>query len=310
MARGDRERAETQMKPFLAHFGGLARVQSLAGLMAISRNDRIAARKAFEAALKIDPADTEALSGLTVVDLAEGKRVEATGRIEARLTAAPTDKAALALAGRTYGGFGQAPAAERAWRNLLELDPTNIEAYGALGSLYYGQKKLGEARQEFERLAKQRPKSVGAQTMVAFLYEMDGNKAEAQKRYEKALEIDPRAAVAANNLAWLYCENGANLEVALQLAQTAKSGLPEAPEVNDTLGWIYYKKGMASMAVGPLLQAADKSPKNAVIQFHAGMALAKAGDKPQARQKLEAALALDPTFAGADEARKTLASLK
>ena len=139
---------------------------------------------------------------------------------------------------------------------------------------------------------------------------MEGKNAEAQKQYERVMAIEPRAAVAANNLAWIYAESGGNLDVALQLAQAAKAQLPSQPEINDTLGWIYYKKGLTTLALGPLSQAVDKGPKVAAYQFHLGMALAKNGETDKARTALQAALAIDPSFAGAADARKTLASFK
>jgi tetratricopeptide (TPR) repeat protein len=310
MARGERDRTELQLKPLLARFGNLSKVQSLAGLVAASRSDSVAARKAFESALKIDPGNNEALSGLTAVDLADRKPADAVRRIEARRASAPTDVAALALAGRTYQMIGQPAQAEAAWKQVLERDGSNIEAYGSLAQLYMQQKRLPEARQEFERVAERHPKLAAAQTMVGYLLDLENRKPEALKRYQKALEIDPRSAVAANNAAWLYAEGAGNLETALQLAQTAKSGLPDSHEVNDTLGWIYYKKGMTTMALGPLFQAVDKAPKNAVYQFHLGMALAKNGEKDRARAALQAALAIDPNFDGAADARQTLASLR
>ena len=66
------------------------------------------------------------------------------------------------------------------------------------------------------------------------------------------LAASPRAIVAANNLAWLYAENGGNLDVALSLAQTASQQAPDDPKVNDTLGWIFYKKSLAGQAVAAL----------------------------------------------------------
>ncbi len=66
---------------------------------------------------------------------------------------------------------------------------------------------------------------------------------EARKLYEHALSLDPQMPVAANNLAWDYAERGQNLDVALNLAQTAKAKLPNTAAVSDTLGWVYYKKG-------------------------------------------------------------------
>ena len=92
--------------------------------------------------------------------------------------------------------------------------------------------------------------------MLGFLLEIQGRFDEAQQQYQKALEFDPRTAAAANNLAWLYASRGGNLDVALQLAQAAKAGLPDSPEVSDTMGWIYLKKGLRELAVGPLEFAA------------------------------------------------------
>jgi Tfp pilus assembly protein PilF len=188
--------------------------------------------------------------------------------------------------------------------------PNNLQAYSLLGQLYLQQRKLDQARDRFEDMAKRQPKPVGPHTMIAMILQMQGKKADAQKRYEKVLEIDPRAPVAANNLAWIYTESGANLDVALQLAQTAKAGLPDSPEVSDTLGWIYYKKDLPGLAIAPLQQALEKDPKNATYHYHLGLAYAKAGDAVKAKATLEPALKLDPNAADAAEAKKVLASLK
>ena len=118
-----------------------------------------------------------------------------------------------------------------------------------LATLYLKQQKLDQALAQFENLAKMQPRSVGAHTMVANILAQQHKLAEAQKRYEQVIEINPRAAVAANNLAWLYAESGNNLDVALQLAQTAKQEMPRLVQPDDTIGWIYYKKGL--VVAGP-----------------------------------------------------------
>ena len=95
---------------------------------------------------------------------------------------------------------------------------------------------------------------------------------EAKLRYQKALEIDPRAGVAANNLAWLYADKNENLNVALQLAQTAKSQLSNSHEVDDTLGWVYYKKGLSALAITSLQQSVTKKPDDPIYSYHLGLA--------------------------------------
>ena len=153
---------------------------------------------------------------------------------------------------------------------------------------------------------KRRPESTEAGNVVAFPVP---KMPEAKAKYEKVIALDSRAPVAANNLAWIYAETGGNLDIALQLAQTAKGQLPERPEVNDTLGWLYYKKGLSTLAVPPLKESVKSDPKNPIYQYHLGLAYAKNGDTANARQALTQALALKADFEGAADAKRVLASL-
>ena len=124
------------------------------------------------------------------------------------------------------------------------------------------------------------------------------------------LELSPKHPLAANNLASNLSDTGGNLDEALKFAQIAREAAPEDPNVGDTLGWIYYKKGLVDTAYPLISDAARKLKNNAVIRYHHGMVLAKKGKKKEAAAELNAALALDPKFPGADEAKKTLEGLK
>jgi Tfp pilus assembly protein PilF len=139
------------------------------------------------------------------------------------------------------------------------------------------------------------------------ILQAQGNAAEARKRYEQALASDQRAGVAANNLALLYVDSGENLDMALQLAQTAVGSMPEVPEILDTLGWIYYKKNLPNQAIPQLTKAVDKQPKNPVFLYHLGLAQVQARDPEAGRQSLGRALKLKSDFAGADDARRVMA---
>ncbi len=144
--------------------------------------------------------------------------------------------------------------------------------------------------------------------MVGIILQVQGDDAGARARFERVIQLDPDAAVAANNLAWIYADKGGNLDVALHLAQTAQKRLPNVPEVNDTLGFIYYKKNLAPLAITTLKVSAERDPGNATYQYHLGLAYAAAGDAPRARQALTRALALKSDFDGAEDARERLGS--
>ena len=106
----------------------------------------------------------------------------------------------------------------------------------------------------------------------------------------------------------MLAEQGGNLELALQHAQAAKSQLPDNPAVNDTLGWVYYKRGLPHLAISPLEASVSSDPKNAEYQLHLGLTYVKAGQMARGRTALETALKLNPNVAHAGEARRALAA--
>ena len=92
-------------------------------------------------------------------------------------------------------------------------------------------------------------------------------------------------------------------------AWTDKAQMPDEPNVNDTLGWVYYQKGLPNLAVSPLEAAAKLAPGSAGIRYRLGMAYAKNGDVTRAREALTAALKIDPGFPEAGDAKRQLGDL-
>jgi Flp pilus assembly protein TadD len=213
------------------------------------------------------------------------------------------------LAGGVYAQLRDYASAEKALRKAMELEPSNPALYGMLGTIYRDQGQTDRAIAEFDRLVAKSSKPAAVQTLIGTLLQAQQRFDEAKKRYEEALNLDPNTPVAANNLAWLIAERGGDLNVALQLARTAKAGLPDSPEVSDTLGWVLYKKGLFSQAVSALAESVAKKPEVAVFHYHLGLSYAKAGNAGLARQTLNTALTLDPKSPQAAEARAELSRL-
>lgn len=311
LAKGDTSGAAPLLMQLAKAFPKSASAQTELARWYAQTGNRTRARDVFEQILAIDPTNLEALSGLTTLDLRAKAPAAARARIDARLAATPEDSRLLLLAARVAIVLGDVPATERNLRKVIEIDPDQLDAYALLGQFYASRRRLDEARVEFETLARRRPAiAVGAQTMVGVILQMQSRQADAQSRYEMVLAMDPRAAVAANNLAWIYAEGGGNLDVALGLAQTAKEQLTNDPQVANTLGWVYYKKGLPSLAVAHLRESVDQAPTNARYHYQLGLAYAKVGNTAEARKALEQALLLDSAFDGATDARLVLAALK
>ena len=309
VAKGDLTRADGILRVLTASAPNSSGVHSTRGLLASARRDWGTARSAFDRALELDDRNEEALSGLVAVELADGKPQAARSRLNEHLTRHPDDTAALKLSSRAYLVAKDTVSAEKALRRVVEVNANDLSAFLMLGQLLAEKGQLGAAIEELEPFVTREPGAVGAQTLLGMLFQVQGTLDKARLHYEAALQADQGAAVAANNLASLHADSGENLDIALQLAQTAKQSLPERPEVNDTLGWVYYRKGLAKLAVPLLREAARADPSSAIYQYHLGMALAGVGDKEGARTSLQRALSLNSEFTGVDEARKTLSAL-
>lgn len=102
---------------------------------------------------------------------------------------------------------------------------------------------------------------------------------------------------------------GGSLDQALRYAQAAKTILPERPEINATLGWIYYKKEMYQEAIKALRESVSDVPDNLVYHYYLGLAYAQMGDDAKARTALERALKVAPRFTAAADAKRVLATL-
>ena len=310
MAVGDLPQAQRQVDLLLKANPNSATVQTAAGMLATLKNDTATARAAYGKALTFDPRSYQALAGLLTAEMRNKNFGSARELIEKQLSANPNDPNLLLMSAQAYSALGDAFATEQALKKTVEADPQSLEAYAMLGRLYYQQGRLDLARRELEKFVSTAPMSVPGNTMLGTILELQGRKDEAKNRYNKALQIDPRAAVAANNLAWIDANNNGNLDVALQLAQSAKAQLPNRHEIDDTLGWIYYKKGLSSMAIDALTNSTLKSPDNPNYNYHLALAHHQSGNKAEARKFLEKALNSKSKFDRADEARKLLESIK
>ena len=144
---------------------------------------------------------------------------------------------------------------------------------------------------------------------IGSILQQQNRRVEAKEAYRKAVSLDANAIFSANNLAFMYAEDNERLDEALQLAQAARARMPETPEIADTLGFVYYRKGLFGSAAAAFKEAVDKRPDTPAYRYHLGLAYARNGDNTLARQTLEAALKLDPNAREATEARGVLAQL-
>ncbi len=297
---------------------------------AFAEGKRDEAAQHIERALAIDRANFQAINGLINLSNVE-KRLDAGAlahraarqRAAAR-TRSSTTCSAAPTASATTCSAPDAQRAEQAFRRAVELDPDYIAAYSALAEIYFAQQRPDDAVAQYGKIAERRPDDAVAYRNIGMIESGRKNHDAAEQFYRRALSVRPDEPIAANNLAMLYADHGkGNPDEAMRLAQEVVRRFPDEPGFADTLGWVYYKKGLHAAAVEQLDKAvkaaAARGGDNSLYRYHLGMALAARGDKARARAELQKCLQLAaaeekrpvkaPTTTPLDEVRRTLESL-
>ncbi len=273
----------------------------------------------YNNALAIDGAQFNALRGLTNIYVGQKRTDLAHARIDQAIASQPNNASLHFLKGRIFGFEMNAQGAEGEFRRALEIDGNYLAAYSALAALFVNTNQQQRAIEEYQKIVQRQPENAAIYTLIGMLEMNQQNIDAAIDNYRKALAQDGNAVFAANNLAWLYALYGkGNLDEAVRLAQSAVQANPEVPSFVDTLGWVYYKKGLYGPATEQLKKAISVDESAArrnngtpspTYHYHLGVALAAKGEKAAARREIESALRLSQSFPEADEARKALATL-
>lgn len=272
----------------------------------ISKGQLAQAEAPLEEALKRDAASLPAVATLLSLYMRQGKVQAAVPRISRLVEQYPQNPGLHVLLGVAYLNVKDLERAEANARQALALDPKAKDAYTLLANIDLARGATEPAKTHFRAAIAANPAGLANYLALASQYEREGNWDEARKLCEKARQVDPGSPVVANRLANLYLDHGGDVNVAVSLAQMAKQKMPDSPETTDTLGWAYYKLGSTKAAVAQLKESAQKVPRNPVYQYHLGIAYLADGRSDLGAQALRRALAMDPAFPGAPDAKAAL----
>lgn len=279
----------------------------------------------YDRALAFDAADFDALNGSVAVFTARKQPDQVLPRLDHAIAAAGGNNYAKAqihsLKAQVFTTQKNFGAAEAEYQSSLSLNADYLPAYLGYAALLAGANRLDQAVAQYRAALDRNPEDANVYTLLGILEDGRGNYDAALNNYSKALEFDKNSPIASNNLAWLFADHDkGNLDEALRLAQTAVSQYPDEPGYLDTLGWVYYKKGLFPSAAEQLQKAADLDQATASrrgvapnpgYRYRLGLALAAGGDRQGARRELEQAIVIGEKtgFPQADDARRTLATL-
>jgi tetratricopeptide (TPR) repeat protein len=260
-------------------------------VLRMQQGDWAGARTDAEEVLKNNPEDVRGARLLADSYLAQKQAPKAEERLKALAEAHPQSAPLQNLLGQWYLSVKNTTAARKAFEAAHNADPKFPGTELALAGLDYEEKQPDAARQRLLALVSADPKNVRALIMLGTLAGEANDQDEAMRRYKAALAVDGSNVVALNNLAYTLAPSDPDL--ALKYAQQAVELAPNSATVQDTLGWIYYRKAIFSTAVNYFETAVAKEPTPR-RQFHLAMSYLKSGKRDQGEKILQLALQQDP----------------
>jgi tetratricopeptide (TPR) repeat protein len=278
------------------------------GLVLLGQNQRAEAGKAFEKSAVLSLDYMPAVERLVEIDVIEKRYDAALELAQKRIDENPKNAQAWAMRARIYRAQLDFARAEQDLLKAIELDPQLEPAYLLLAQLYVATNKQDEAIAKLDVYVREH-NDFPALMELATIQQQLKNYPATRDAYERSLTIAPDFVPALNNLAEIYSEQLGDLDKALVFANKARNLAPNVPQIADTLGWIYFKKGDYGTALPLLQEAAAKLLDVPNAQFHLGIGLYMVGQEEASRAALQKAVSAVADFPGKDEARARLALL-
>ena len=257
------------------------------------QRDYAGTRVLVDELLKRDVADVRVVQLMMEAYAAQKDLSKGMDRLRELAAGHPQSAAIEHMLGQWCLRGNDAAGARKAFEKAKAIDPHFTPADLSLAQLDIEQGRNEVARQNLNTFLTAQPANIPALLLAARADDASGNRAEMIDRYRAVLAIDSGNLVALNNLAYVLASD--NPDEALKFAQQAAEKAPDNPFVQDTLGWIYYRKGLYSMATRYLKTAVDKESTSR-RQFHLGMSYLKSGDQQNGQKLVREALQKEPNL--------------
>ena len=173
----------------------------------------------------------------------------------------------LAFLYNEYGNRGKAI-------KLLEKKnaqfPEDIDIITYLSSFYEENKVFDKAMKTLAKGIDISPDNTQLIFRLGVVQDKAGEKKKCIETMKKVIKLDPNNSSALNYLGYTYAEMGTNLDRAEELIIRALKLKPDDGFITDSLGWVYFKKGLYKKAEKILVKAVHLSSFDPVICEHLG----------------------------------------
>lgn len=306
-----------------------------AGVLALARHDFSTGLSLGERARDLNPTSPAALGVIADAQTELGRYDEALASVQAMLDLRPdlSSYARVSYQRELHGQLDGAIDAMESSFNAGVVGSENAEYVRVLlGNLHFSRGELDTAEQIYIESLEARPDFVYALAGLARVRASQGRTDEAVALYEAAIARNPlpefviglgetlegagRADAAQRQyelvgaIQQLFSANGVDVDLDLALfeanhgddpalaVELARAAYERTPNVRaaDALAWALHRGGEFEEAAGYAAEALRLGTQDGSFYYHAGAIAAAAGDDELARQRLEAAIALNPHF--------------
>ncbi len=309
MGIGDAQKAREELDTVLAIAPNNPDARYQAGYLAWTEKDYKHAQQVFDDLYKANPKDSRGMIGLVETLSSQNRMPEAIKLLQDSVAREPERRDLQLALANLYVRDQRYDEAVKLLQSLLKTDPKSADLLLRLAETERRKGDVNAAIDTFRLASQAAPADARPLLQLGLLMDGTGRRDQAKPIYEQILKIQPDHPIALNNLAFIKAEEGQDLDEALTMAQRARQGLPNSPDVMDTLGWIYLKKNLSDDAIRTFKELVVSSPNSAAYHYHYGMALLQKGDKPSAKKELETAIRFNPSKDDGVKIRQLLASM-
>jgi tetratricopeptide (TPR) repeat protein len=256
----------------------------------------------------------------------QGRLDEAAAEYRAALAIKPDYLDAQANLGVVLARLGRYDEAVAAYESALKIAPQSTRILLNLGIAHYRAGKFDQAASVFQRLLEQEPDVTQARQLYGLSLAALGRDEEAVKQLEQTLGAAPPDAAVLYSLGLAYLRlskpgfratlerlaafpeglpalhllqgqaflRDLEFEKALEELQSAAKLNSDLPRLHFSTGLAHYQLGHNKEAVTAFEEEARRSPQDFTTIYYLASALEKDGDITSARERIEAALKLDP----------------
>lgn len=278
-------------------------------LYAAQSKDLKRARISMEEALGKAPRNTRAIDLMVRIMNAQNDAAGALQIVKSSADSQPGSAPMQLYAGNYFVRTGHRPEARAAFARARAAEPGLVAAEFSTAQLDVVEGHLDDARRTLSSVIDKQLNTEDARVLLGMVEEQAGQYNAAVSHFQKALETQPNNVTALNNLAFRLANNLNRADEALAYAEKAKELDPHNPAIDDSIGWVFYKKGMYPSAI-QYLQSAVTQQATPIREYHLAMAYAKGGSRIKSEQAFEVARRMDPNLPEALEARQLLAQSK